>query len=143
MVTILLIISFLALHYPLGLFTDNIRRYERFKQYNTDGAFGNYCRENGMSIGTILSGKNPFTKLPTYFLAVLSGFVLPYFPLQELLSWKWYFLIPINIVIAKSSSLLAFFIMGHMKIYSISRLNITTILFIIFGIILCLYAVYK
>ncbi|WHF52389.1 hypothetical protein QGN23_03695 [Chryseobacterium gotjawalense] len=136
---ILLSISFLTLHYPLGLFTDNVRRYERFKQYNKDGAFGDYCRENGIGVGTIISDNNPFTKLPIYFLAVLSGFVLSYFPLQELLPWKWYFLIPLNIVIAKSSSLLAFFIMGQMKIYSIRKLNITSIISIIFGIALFLY----
>lgn len=137
---LLFILSFLSLHYPLGLFMDTSRRFERFRSFNNDGKFENYCYENNI-FAKMYSG-NPFTTSPLFYIALLSSYVLSYLPLMNLLTWKWYLLLPLNIFFSLLGFIVAFLSTKHMTIYSVRKLNSKSIMFLILGIVLYLISHY-
>src|SRR5690606_16148600 len=97
METILLILSFLALHYPNGLFRDTARRYDNMCRYDKDFQYtvdNLLPLEYGSFIRTKMNaGMNPILSKPLGIISALVSIFLALLPLFQLLSWKWYWIV--------------------------------------------------
>ena len=139
----LLIASFLALHNPFGLFRDTARRFENFAKYGSEDNFLNYCLKNNIDIYeatkikfNMTNSNNPILKLPLVSISMIISSFFALLPLFKLLSWKWYFIVLLNIVFTfVISQILAFIITPRMKIYDISQLYIRTAVYTLIGLL--------
>lgn len=140
METILLILSFLALHYPNGLFRDTARRYENMClsdkdfQYTLDNLlpleYGSFLRTK------MNAGMNPILLKPLSIISAIASIFLALLPLFQLLSWKWYWIILLNLVFSfVISQILAFVTTPNMKIYQLGTLSAKAITYLILGLV--------
>lgn len=128
----LIIISILALHYPIGLFKDTMRRYDRMKYYGKDLE---YNVRNQIS-----EGSTSIMKFRGSILAFVSSFILGNFPLNLLLGWSWYWIFILNIVISLFlAPMIAFATTPNMLIYDRSQLKTRSIIFSLIGILIYIY----
>ncbi len=129
MKSVLLIISILCLHYPLGLFKDTMRRYNRMKYYGTEWKY-----QFANAISPIES--NPITRFPGFLTASFASFILALFPMFELFNIHWILIIFINLMITYIfAPMLAFITIPFRKILMKRLLKIATYLFNTIGII--------
>jgi hypothetical protein len=125
----LLIASILSLHYPMGLFKDTTRRYNRMQSF---GKNMEYKIQNGVT-----NDSNPIFGFPISLIAIIASFIFAYFPLKELLELSWFWIILINFLITLIiGPTLAFVTTPGMTILYKDQLIKRTIIFTILGIIL-------
>jgi len=93
MKSFLLIISILLCHYPLGLFKDTIRRYDRMKDYGKN--FWYDCKN-----AITPTEPNPITRFPGFWGASFTSYIFALFPMFKLFNIHWIFIIAINIMIS-------------------------------------------
>ena len=89
METILLLLSFISLHFSAGLLKEIERKYKRMKYYGSSAV---YDFEN-----QITSQDTPTANFPMVGLSLISSLFLALFPLYNLIDLDWYWLIIINI----------------------------------------------
>jgi hypothetical protein len=89
METLLLFLSFIALHFSAGLIKEIDRKYKRMRSY---GKSANYDFEN-----QITSQSSSITQFPMFGLSLISSLLLSLLPLFKLIDLNWIWLILINI----------------------------------------------
>jgi|SRR5690554_154380 len=143
----ILINSFLTLHYAFGLFKDTARRYDRMCYYGNNSKYdvenfivSNYWIKYTRSfIGYEHpeDATNPIYRNKSISLAFISSVFLSLLPLFAIFDWKWYMLIPINLLFSMLvSPMIAFLTIPPLTIYSKYRLTISTIIYSIIGVAL-------
>lgn len=131
MKTILLIISLILLHYPLGVFKDTIRRYSRMKSYNKEE---DYEIKNGI---VPYENGNPILNFEGFYLALLGALILAIFPAIKLFDYNWFFIVLGNVLVpVLISPAIAFITTKPMSIKNRNQISKLTYLSISIGFVL-------
>ncbi len=135
MKTILFIFSLTLLHYPLGVFKDTLRRYNRIKLHGNEEV---YEIKNGIIPNM---ENNPIYNFEGIYISLLGAFVLALYPAFKVMSFSWFFIILINVLISLFiSQILAFITTPFMSIKNRNQIGKEAYLSVGLGVLLSLIA---
>lgn len=127
MKTLLLIISVVLFHLPLGIYKDTLRRFNRMEQYNPDKAFS-YGLENGSLMENSLS-------VIFYF---VSSLLFALIPLIGGLKINWILAIILNMILSFFIiPFVVFYMYPHNGIFTKKSIKLLGVICCIAGLVVC------